>query len=156
MMLLLIPVLIALDAYTKHLAENGLKEHGITLIEGFFKLTYVENRGAAFGTMQGARWLLVVFTALVLIAGGIYYVKQCKIKGTAASRLAMVLIASGAIGNLIDRFLRGYVVDMLDFYIFGYNFPVFNVADICVVVGVGLFILATFLEERKNEKAKRG
>jgi signal peptidase II len=67
-------------------------------------------------------------------------------------RVVVVLVVGGAIGNLIDRIIRGYVVDFLDFYIFGYNYPVFNVSDICVVCGAILLLIWVFWTDRKAKK----
>jgi signal peptidase II len=123
------------------------------LIKNFFALTYVENKGAAFGAMQGARWFFVILT-FVLCGGIIYYLnKREKTKGKdMLLRAVVVLVVGGAIGNLIDRIIRGYVVDFLDFYIFGYNYPVFNVSDICVVCGAILLLTWVFWTDRKAKK----
>lgn len=133
-------VLVALDQITKWFVLKMLVPVGsVTIIDGFFNLTYVENRGAAFGFLSGAKWLFVLIALIVLIAGCFYYKKIAMDKDKLWLKVSMVMIASGAVGNVIDRLLRGYVVDFLDFIIFGYNFPVFNVADILVVLGTMLF-----------------
>ena len=133
-------MLVALDQITKWMVLKMLVPVGsIKIINGFFNLTYVENRGAAFGFLSGAKWLFVLIALVVLIAGCVYYKKIAADKDKLWLKVSMVMIASGAIGNVIDRVLRGYVVDFLDFIIFGYNFPVFNVADILVVLGTMLF-----------------
>jgi signal peptidase II len=113
-------------------------------------LTYVENRGAAFGTMMGGRWFFVALTVIVVVAGGIYYSKIYNKDKSKIASLALVLVAGGAIGNCIDRLFRGYVVDMLSFNFFGYSFPVFNFADICVVIGAVLLVVSLcFTKEGK-------
>lgn len=148
-------LLVAADVFTKMAALKYLVPiKSKSLIDGFFSLTYVENRGAAFGSMQGARWFFVIITVAIVVAAIIYYKRLEKNKQNILLRAAILLVASGAIGNLIDRVFRGYVVDFLDFYIFGYNFPVFNFADICVVVGAGLLLLWTFKSDTKSAADK--
>lgn len=144
-------LLIGIDQITKLLTVKYLMPvDTITIIDGFFKLTYVENKGAAFGFLQGAKWLFVVIGIIIVAAGAVYYKRLVKEKGGAVLRLSLILIGAGAIGNIIDRVFRGFVVDMLDFYIFGYNYPVFNFADICVCIGAVLLIISVFFS--KGEK----
>ena len=151
--ILTIIILIAIDQITKYFALTNLRPvHQVVLIDGFFNLTYIENRGAAFGAMQGARWFFVILAAVVIIAGGIYYAKMPKTKNTLLLRISMLLIGGGTIGNVIDRLFRTYVVDFLDFIIFGYDFPVFNLADVFIVVGtVFLMIYIMFWETERNK-----
>ena len=151
--ILTIIILIAIDQITKYFALTNLRPvHKVVLIDGFFNLTYIENRGAAFGAMQGARWFFVILAAVVIIAGGIYYAKMPKTKNTLLLRISMLLIGGGTIGNVIDRLFRTYVVDFLDFIIFGYDFPVFNLADVFIVVGtVLLMIYIMFWETERNK-----
>lgn len=140
------------DQLSKLAVVQYLKPMGrVEIIKGFFSLTYVENRGAAFGALQGAKWFFVLLTLAVLVFETIYYIKIRKQKNSFLTKCALVLVAAGALGNCIDRLLRGFVVDMLDFRIFTYDWPVFNVADICVVVGV---FLAAFcvLKDEKDKK----
>ena len=151
--ILTIIILIAIDQITKYFALTNLRPvHQVVLIDGFFNLTYIENRGAAFGAMQGARWFFVILAAAVIIAGAIYYAKMPKAKSTLLLRISMLLIGGGTIGNVIDRLFRTYVVDFLDFIIFGYDFPVFNLADVFIVVGtVLLMIYIMFWETERNK-----
>ena len=132
----------ALDQWTKYLADRFLRSQGPYVIwEGVFELLYSENRGAAFGILQGKQAffflvsgsvILIVFLALARIPHGKRYYPLFG---------CMVLLASGALGNLIDRVWRGYVVDF--FYFKLIDFPIFNVADCYVVVSAGLLILLT-------------
>ncbi|MBQ6553922.1 MAG: signal peptidase II [Firmicutes bacterium] len=151
--ILTIIVLIALDQLTKYIAFTKLQPiHKIVLIDGFFNLTYIENRGAAFGALQGARWFFVILAALVIIVGCVYYAKMPKTQKTLLLRISMLLIGGGTIGNVIDRLFRTYVVDFLDFIIFGYDFPVFNLADIFIVVGTGLLMIYILRWETERNK----
>lgn len=135
--IVLIIVLTGADQLTKwYFYTNRLQYDGFVVIKDFFHLTYLENRGAAFGVLQNYRW---VFILLTIVAVGIMIWYFNKNKNTVL-RISMVFLISGAIGNFIDRLLRGFVVDFLDFYPFGYDFPIFNFADICVNIGAFLLV----------------
>lgn len=154
--ILAIIVLTVIDQIIKLLVLNYLRPIGsVEIIKNFFYLTYVENTGAAFGFMSGARWFFILITIAILVAGGVYYVKMAKNKYTSLMRIALVLIGGGAIGNLIDRAFRGYVVDMLHFIFWGRDFAVFNFADALVVCGTILFagtiIFSTADDSKKEE-----
>lgn len=141
MTLVIILAVIILDQITKYLAI-GLKKGSIKLIDNFFSLVYVENRGAAFGILQGKKIILVFFTFLIIMAMCYYLYKGQKSMAT-ISKLSISLIIGGAIGNLIDRVFRHFVIDFISVtFPNGYEFPVFNVADIAVVCGTFLLIIA--------------
>ena len=150
-------VLIFLDQATKLWALESLKPiHSMTLWEGFLDLTFVENRGVAFGMFSGQRWFILLLTG-VIAAGLIYfYVTLPKKREYRPVRAALVLILSGAVGNIIDRLFRGYVVDFFEFTFF--EWPVFNVADIYVVAGVFLlaFMILFVVKEEDLERKKKG
>lgn len=134
--ILIFVLLVAVDQITKFFAVDRLKELvSVRIIEGFFSLTYVENRGAAFGMLQGGKWIFLAITAVVLVLIIIYYAKHKRTKENLWLRITLTMVAAGAVGNAADRLIRGFVVDFFDFNIFGYDFPVFNFADILVVVG---------------------
>lgn len=116
-----------------------------TIIENFFYYTYSHNQGAAWGILSGHVGLFILI-ALIALAAMIYYFTKTT-KKEKLTRYGIVLTFAGAIGNIIDRITLGYVRDFIDFVIFGYDFPVFNIADMAVVVGVGLVILEIILEE---------
>lgn len=131
---------IVIDRVTKLWAIDTLKLQEIIVHKDFFKFEYLENRGAAFGIMQNKQVLLAIIAVLSLIFGGIYLYKYAKKSKLMYCSLA--LIATGAVGNLIDRIYYRYVVDFICFHYKGlYYFPTFNVADICVTVGEFLMIL---------------
>jgi len=136
--IILILILIGADQVTKwYFLTNRLQFDKFPVIKDFFYLTYVENRGAAFGILQDFRWFFVVLT-IAAVGLMIWYFLKARNK---VARLALAFIMSGAVGNFIDRVIRGYVVDFLDFYPFGYDFPVFNAADVFINVGAFLFIV---------------
>ena len=115
-----------------------------------FNLTYTKNTGAAFGILQDSTLILGSLSALVSLLLVIYLARQAK-KISPLQRSALTLILAGALGNMIDRFRLGYVIDFIDFYLpsINFDFAVFNVADSCVVIGAGLLMLTNFLPKKK-------
>jgi len=150
-------VLILLDQGTKLWALASLKPiHNMTLVEGFMDLTFVENRGVAFGMFSGQRWVILLLTCIIAVGLIWFYVTLPKKQDYRPGRISLILILSGAMGNIIDRMFRGYVVDFFEFTFF--EWPVFNVADIYVVVGVillALMILFVVKDEDLELKKKK-
>lgn len=153
MYLLVAALLVAADQLTKIWAVNTFALSGPSVPVGLgFHFTYTQNIGAAFGILQrgpAATLLLGVLSAAVSLAILIYLLRRAR----TLSRLqlsAFTLILAGALGNMIDRFYLGYVRDFIHFFVGNFNFPVFNIADSCVVIGAGLLILSSFVE-RPNE-----
>ncbi len=147
--LLLSAVLAVADQLIKLLVKARLAPIGdISLLDGVLHLTYVENRGMAFGMMQGQKWLLIWVTALVLLVliAGIMMGKIRK----PATLFTTAVIIGGGVGNLIDRVYRGYVIDYIDFRII--NFAVFNFADICVTCGTAVLLVILFVEMLREGK----
>ncbi|WP_286077447.1 signal peptidase II [Thomasclavelia cocleata] len=124
--------LLFIDIATKVLATQITKS--IIIIPDFFKLTYLENKGAAWGIGQNSTFLFIVFSFL-FIGGVVFFLYNFKIKDKVVF-FSIASVLSGAAGNLLDRIFNGYVIDFFDFCILEYNFPIFNVADICIVVGM--------------------
>ena len=138
---IIIVLAVALDQVTKVLAANllpALPGGTYPLWEGVFHMTYVENRGAAFGMLQGQMWLFFVIT-LFACGAILYCLIRYRKRLHRLLRVCLSLIVAGALGNLIDRVLLGYVRDMLDFRLI--NFAVFNVADSAVCIGAVLLVL---------------
>lgn len=144
--------LVFLDQFSKWLAVIFLEGgEPFYLIDGFLRFSYVQNRGAAFGMLSDNRWVFLVLSTLAivcLVAFMLISKPQSKLE-----RVGLALILAGGIGNMIDRVMLGYVVDFIDFYgIWSY---VFNIADSCICIGVGLIILYVILlsiEEYKMSK----
>ena len=138
-------VLIWLDQFTKHLAVLGLRGgRPFVLLPGVFELRYLENRGAAFGLLQGQKFFFIFIALLVLCVILYVIIKAPYQKQYIKLHMALVLIASGAAGNVIDRIRYDYVVDFLYFSLI--NFPIFNVADIYVTLAsIYLVILLLFV-----------
>lgn len=148
--IIFISVLIGLDQFTKYLALEKLKPLGsISVIDNIFSFTFVENRGAAFGIFQGRTTILSIITVVIIICIIYFYMKLPKAKVYNWVKFSLILIISGAVGNLIDRIRQGYVIDF--FHATFINFPVFNMADIYVVVGAILMtvIVIFFIKDDK-------
>lgn len=138
------------DRLTKLWALNLLKKvNEIVIIKGFFSFIYAENEGAAWSIFSGKTIFLVIFTFLILLAIIFYLVKyrpESKIM-----RAALSLIIAGAVGNLFDRVLYRHVVDFIQIHFKDvYYYPVFNVADICVVTGTILLIVCMLRNDSKK------
>lgn len=142
-----LPILVAilaLDIGTKYLAHIFLRKvHSISVIPNFFHLTYVENRGAAFGFLANtsARFRMPFFILVSLLAIIFIVILYQKTEGGGWVHLALIFIMAGALGNLIDRLRLGWVIDFLDFHWYQYHWPAFNVADTVICIGVGILII---------------
>jgi signal peptidase II len=135
--------LVFLDALVKELALRLLKSAPpIVVVPGFFNLAYVENRGCAWGMLQGQVWPLAVFGVAALVF--LVWKRKAVFGEGAIARVAEILLYAGIIGNLIDRICRGYVIDMFDFFINTSHFPCFNLADSYISVAAGIMILCSF------------
>ena len=141
-------LLILLDQLTKIWAVVRLKDQpAISLIRGEFELQYLENRGSAFGMMQGARVFFIISTIVLFLLVCVIYIRIPKEKMYLPLRVIAVLFLAGAAGNFIDRVRQGFVVDF--FYFSLINFPIFNVADIYVTtatIALIVFILFYYKE----------
>lgn len=147
-------LLLGADQLTKYyISTNFVLGESREFLSGFIDLTYIHNRGGAWGMLYGRTYILLPITLVIMIICIIFYVKYGK-----KSRLllwAITLVMSGGIGNMIDRVFRdGNVVDFLHFEFFP-SFPVFNVADCAIVVGAGLLILYFILDAVREEKQKK-
>ena len=143
-------LLVVIDQFTKVLALQNLKgQEPITIIPDVFQLLYVENRGAAFGILQNKQWVFLIITAIVLAALIWALPRMSRERHFLPLRLCLCFIGAGAVGNMIDRIFRGYVVDF--FYFKLIDFPVFNVADIYVTTSaIVLIFLIVFLYNEED------
>ena len=145
-------LMIALDQAVKYWAFTSLQaQQTIPLIENVFHLTYVENRGAAFSMFAqfDSRWIFVTLAVVISIVIGVALYKGWM--QSALGRWSLVLVGAGAIGNAIDRVMRGFVVDLFDFRLI--HFPVFNVADIFICGGALLFVIYFLFLHKDEEQA---
>ncbi|EGL19754.1 MULTISPECIES: signal peptidase II [unclassified Paenibacillus] len=156
---LLALIVFLIDQGTKWLVVKNIPLHdSIPVIGEFFQLTSHRNRGAAFGILQDQRWFFILAT-LIIVVGVVLYLNRTRKAGQKLMSLALALLLGGAVGNFLDRLLFGEVVDFLQlhfqFSFFGkavdYIYPIFNVADSAIVIGVILIFIDSIISW-KNEK----
>lgn len=142
-MILLTIIFLVVDIVSKFYVSNNLSvNESIEVVPEFFYITYVKNTGAAWSILSGKTWLLVIVSLIIIsfICGYIY-------KNKPKSKLEIVgysMVLGGAIGNFIDRVIYGYVIDFFDFVICGYDYPIFNMADSFILMGVVLLVIYTW------------
>lgn len=152
-------VLLFLDQYTKYLTVKNLEvSESIDFIKGFLQFTYVRNKGASFGMMQGQRTIFIILTCVVLPIMLFFYFKISVIINICEEyvnsmkfkmlNISLMLMFIGAIGNFIDRIRFSYVIDFLDVEFI--DFPVFNLADCYITVGTGIMLVMMFLMKEKE------
>lgn len=147
-------ILLCIDQISKLLVVNLLtKTNSITIIKNFFYLTYINNDGAAFSILVGKRIFLILIAVLVIVML-IRYIKKNNIQNK-LELVSISLIIGGSLGNLMDRVVRGYVIDFLDFKLFNYNFPIFNLADTFIVIGVFLLLLKEIRKENNLDSRNK-
>ena len=147
--------LLLVDQAVKAAAIAHLKGASpVTVLDGFFNLAYVENRGCAWGLFQGHVWPLAAF-AIVAMAFVIWKRRSIFPSGVVGA-VAEVTLYAGILGNLVDRLWLGYVVDLFDFHWGIHHFPCFNVADVYINIAAGLLILAALFSGKKTEHAGDG
>ncbi len=150
LLLVSVLVLVVLDQWTKHLAVMYLKDkEPFVLWQGVFELRYLENRGAAFGMLKDQRIVFLVMTVIIMAGTLWIYFKIPQTKRFLPFRLISTGILAGAVGNMIDRLLNGFVVDF--FYFSLIDFPIFNVADIYVTVSSFMLLLLYFFFYKEEE-----
>ena len=141
--------LLLLDQIVKAVSVSGLKDRAaVEVIPNLFNLAYVENRGCAWGMFQGHVWPLAVFGLVAL--GLLVWKRRSVFPAGWAGVVAEMLLYAGILGNLIDRIVRGFVVDMFDFHWGIHHFPCFNIADSLICIAVGLMLLASFTDRAKK------
>ena len=122
----------------------------LVVIKNFFSLTYVENDGAAWSIFSGNRVFLIVISVLAIILIYFYFIKNNDIKNFELINYSILI--GGIMGNLLDRIKFGKVIDYLDFNLFGYNYPIFNFADICIVISIILLLIYNIKDGKDNAK----
>ena len=139
-------IIIAIDLIIKRIVLNYVTN--ICIIPNFFYLTLAKNTGAAFSLLENKTIFFIIIAFIV-----IYYIFKYSIKEDIdkLEQVSYIFLIGGIIGNLIDRVIYGYVVDYLRFIIFSYNFPIFNLADICITIGTIFLIISIFRKEKNNE-----
>ena len=144
-MVIIATIVLIFDQIFKSIAQ--IYDVNINIISHVFRLNYYQNTGAAWSILEGEQTLLIVvtFIMLVLIFNMMYSYEDNKL-----NNIAFGLLIGGIIGNLIDRVFYAYVRDFIELIVFGYNFPIFNIADMGIVIGVILIIISTIKGEFKN------
>ena len=141
-MIILTILVILVDFFSKYIVSKLMTvNETINLIDNFFRITYVKNTGAAFSIFSN-NTILVIIISIVVIGFLLFYIYKNK-GNNKLENVSYAFILGGAIGNLIDRLVYGYVIDFLDFEILSYNAPIFNLADTFIVIGVILFLINT-------------
>lgn len=147
--LILTIISIFIDQLIKYIIKSSMILGESIVIFDFFKLTYVHNYGAAFSILRGNRYLLIIITIIAM-----FFIYKFLIKNQKLTNLESVLygfLYGGIIGNLIDRVFLGYVIDYLDFKILGYDFAIFNFADILIVLSIILLVITVFKDDKNGK-----
>ena len=146
--------IIIIDQLTKWLVVRYMEiGENIPIIHNFLYLSSHRNRGAAWGILEGQMYFFYIITVGVVI-GLIVYLQKLP-KDQPWMKLALSLMLGGAIGNFIDRVLHQEVIDFINTFIFTYDFPIFNVADSALVIGVGIILILTILEGKKEKELSK-
>ena len=145
---------VVIDQVVKIIVINKMAlQQSITIINNFFNITYVRNTGAAWSILSGNVLLLIMISVLALITIYYYLIKDKDLNKIDIVSYSMLI--GGIIGNLIDRIVHGYVIDYLDFKIFNYNFPIFNIADTLIVISIIIIgislIVGEYREQNRNK-----
>lgn len=141
-----------IDWVTKKVVDKYVElDERIGVLGDFFIITHIRNRGAAFGMLQEQRLFFLLITTVV-VAGIIWYMQRSYRTGSPLLLLALGMILGGAVGNFLDRALYGEVVDFLQFNFGSYTFPIFNLADSGICVGVALVVLDALLSWKQENK----
>lgn len=147
--IVLILILVGADQLSKYLIDSYMLEgETLPIINDFFHLTYVKNRGIAFGMFQGKLDIISIATIIAIVAIAYYLYKE-RNKLSMIEKMGFIYILTGAIGNMIDRAFRGFVVDMVDFR--GVWSYVFNLADVWINIGVVFVLLDQLILRKKRE-----
>ncbi|HXV20466.1 MAG TPA: signal peptidase II [Desulfuromonadales bacterium] len=153
LLLIVSAVILVLDQATKLYIDHRFTLYeSVTVIQNFFHITYVRNKGAAFGILSDSAIRVPFFITVATLAalGILWYLRQLR-EDQRLLHFALSLVFAGAVGNLIDRIRLGEVIDFLDVHWYQYHWPAFNVADSAITVGVGLLLLDLWREERRKK-----
>lgn len=156
LLLIVAPLLLILDQLSKlYIDRNFLLGESVTVFTNFFHITYIRNKGAAFGILAGSPWRVPFFVTIGIVAciSLLWYLYSTR-ADQKLLQSALVMVMSGAIGNIIDRVRLSEVIDFIDVHWYQHHWPAFNIADSAICVGVGLMILDLWREERRLKVAK--
>lgn len=148
--IVIVVIFVTIDQLGKYtIVKNFVEASKKIIIPDFFEITYVKNYGAGFSIMQNQTILLIAISIFAIIVVSFFLIKAKK--DDKLNKCAYLLIIGGTLGNLIDRIRYSYVVDFLDFYIFNYDFPVFNFADCFLTIGCILLIISILVESKRDQ-----
>lgn len=143
-------ICLIMDQLFKYIVVSTIElYHGITIIPNFFSIFHIRNTGAAWSILEGNRILLILLSIFALLVIYIFFIRKKEL-----DKFEMVcygILVGGILGNLWDRIIFGYVVDYLKFDIFNYHFPIFNFADICIVISVIIMFILLLRGEKKDD-----
>ncbi len=146
----LMGILFSIDQIIKIIIRHNINElQEIVIIKNFFSLTYVNNSGAAFSILENSTLLLVLISVIIIILLNNYIKKEAE-QLKKVEIISLGLLLGGIFGNLIDRIINKQVTDYLSFNIFNYGFPIFNFADICIVIGTLLLAISVLFTKEKK------
>ena len=149
-MIILTFIIIVIDLFSKYIISKYiLVNEGIVIIRNFFYITHVNNTGVAFSLFDNNRYFILAVSLIVIIVI-IYYIYKNKPRNN-LEKVSYSFILGGAIGNFINRCVYGYVTDFIDIKIFGYDYPIFNLADSFIVIGVILLVVYTWRYRDENK-----
>ena len=137
-----------IDLFSKYLITKLIIfGESITIINNFLNITYVKNTGAALSILNNNTLIVKIISLLIIIAL-IIYMYNNKNSSSKFERLGYSLVLGGALGNLFDRLVYGYVIDFIDIYIFNYDYPIFNLADTFIVIGVIILFISMWGDKK--------
>lgn len=144
-------IVFLLDQLIKYLVCKYLTS--MIILPGFLSLVYAENTGVAFSMLSGGRILIILVSFILLIFLGYFLYKEylSKNKTNVMIDFTYGLLFGGILGNLFDRIVRGVVIDYVSLNLFGYHFPIFNLADLMITIGVILMVIRTIKNEEKSK-----
>lgn len=152
---LIVPLVFLLDRWTKLLVIERLAYLEGIDYTSFFSIVHVRNFGGAFGFLSGSELAKHIFLYLPLLVVAILFYMMFAYRLSKGKMVALSLILAGAAGNIYDRIFHGYVTDFLDFYYKNWHWPAFNVADISISTGIGLWLFVELCETLKTRKMER-
>ena len=147
-------IMLLIDQLSKIILDKVLiLGKNIKIFDKFLYITKVYNDGISFSMLTGKRYLIIIISIIILI---FLYFYMKKFKENKRNIIAFSLLIGGLLGNLIDRIIHGYVIDFIDFYIFNYNYPIFNIADVCICIGVFILLYSIYLgEDNENSSGRK-
>lgn len=153
MIILLTLIFLIIDFVSKFIISSIFSVgETVPVIKNFFYITYVRNTGAAWSILSDKTYVVSIVSGLIILVL-IWYIWKNNSENK-LEKLAYSLILGGAIGNFVDRIAYGYVIDFFDFYIFGYDYPIFNLADSFIVIGIIMLIIVTWRKDRNENRSR--